>query len=265
MGLDTLEYQMEASPLPDNLQYQANAKASIGLTADRKKNKKKTLVSILPADSAPVSEYGLTWHVDAHPSMFPWGIGARPASMTPKMYVRCLAERYPLEQFAHNVGFNFDAFNQITRHDVNLHANLILKQTPGLARKIRKISTKDADMAIDAMSLSGSRLSKKLSNMTDAAKTYVNTMKRTVTRVPGAYASKMAMRSKVLAAPLVFGPFTTMLNLCMSETAASWVFEMSGKPYKFDLTGSYCCEVTPIKSHLAYPLNFYYPHLQATP
>ena len=157
---------MEAAPLPTIQKYQENTRAALGMKTGGKISKKPTaqqhlqkkratigitkktttkktrLVSVLPADSVPVSEYGLTWHVDAHPSMVPWGTGARPASMSPKNYVRCMAERYPLEQFAHNVGFNFDAFNQITRHDVNLHAALILKQTPGLAKKINRLTSK---------------------------------------------------------------------------------------------------------------------------
>ena len=223
---------MNAAPVLSAEQYKTNARARAGVH----RQSATKLASVLPADSTPVSSYALDWHVKAHCGMFPNGTGARPKWMSEDMYTTMLAERYPSEQFQ-NVGFTFDAFNHKCVHANNMHANLIIKQTPGLAAKLKRLTTTDVSQAIDAVGLTGSRLTKRLRHMTPRGKTYLSTMKRLGTRTPGGPLAKLGMRSKVMAAVLAFGSFTTMMNLCMSETAAHWVFEMAGHPYTFDVTG----------------------------
>ena len=52
--------------------------------------------------------------------------------------------------------------------------------------------------------------------------------------------TKLSLRSKAGAGPVVFGPATLMANLCPTEVSSKWVFEM-GEPkerYEFDVFGN---------------------------
>ena len=60
-GLDTLEYQMDASPMAHIAAHRANARTTIGMAPERKK--RKTLAVVQPSNAIPVSEYTLDWHV----------------------------------------------------------------------------------------------------------------------------------------------------------------------------------------------------------
>ena len=69
------------------------------------------------------------------------------------------------------------------------------------------------------------------------SKTLLRCLKRINAQVVGSSTAKAATRGLMLSAAFVFGSFTAMMNLCMSETAAQWVLAMAGHEYTFDLCG----------------------------
>jgi hypothetical protein len=57
-------------------------------------------------------------------------------------------------------------------------------------------------------------------------------------RIMGTPQSFKRLRSKVLAATTVFGPYTCQINLCPNEYTSKWACELAGEAYTFEPSGS---------------------------
>ena len=200
-------------------------------------NGRNIIASILTRGSKPLDSYARDYLLKLHPSVFPNGKGARPDNMSPIMYYCILLERWPATQFGQNAGFLFDMFDQWQRHAVNTQANVLVKGSPYIVGQLSNLSQQDVEAALQVVGKSGSSLEKAKGNLTPRARTFLGLLRRLGSRIPGSPQAKLALRSKALAAPLVHGSVTVMANLCASEVAAKWVFQM-GSPeaaYEFDV------------------------------
>ena len=236
-GIDEVELQLDPSgQVPDaivagNL---ASHFTSAGLVSEAK------LVSAIPANSKPLNDYDPDWLVKAHPSCFPWGTGGCPEGMAPIRWIRGILNRYPREQFAQNAGFITDAFNIWQRHESFLQASVQLKISPYSAAKLAGITEDDICAVFELLSSGGpgTDYTKAFSALSPAARTLLEGMKRTGARVIGSPQSFLSLRSKVIAGNVVFGSYTTMMNLCPSEVSSEWTFRLAGKDFKFDIFGN---------------------------
>jgi hypothetical protein len=57
-------------------------------------------------------------------------------------------------------------------------------------------------------------------------------------KILGTPQSFRSLRSKVMAATTIFGPYTCQINLCPNEYTSKWVFEMAGEKYDLDTEGN---------------------------
>ncbi len=200
-------------------------------------NGHNVIASILPLGSKPLDSYAKDYLLKLHPSVFPNGKGARPEKMSPIQYYRILIERTPMSQFGHNVGLLFDMFDQWQRHEVNTQAGVLIKGSPHVINQLNNLSQEDVKEALEVVGKSGSTLEKAKNKLSANAKVLLSLLRRLGSRIPGSPQAKLALRSKAMAAPIVFGSATVMANLCASEVAARWVFQM-GSPeasYSFNI------------------------------
>ena len=200
-------------------------------------NGHNVIASILPLGSKPLDSYAKDYLLKLHPSVFPNGKGARPEKMSPIQYYRILMERTPMSQFGHNVGLLFDMFDQWQRHEVNTQAGVLIKGSPHVINQLNNLSQVEVQAALDVVGKSGSTLERAKSKLSSNSKVLLSLLRRLGSRIPGSPQAKLALRSKAMAAPIVFGSATVMANLCASEVAAYWTFKM-GSPdasYSFDI------------------------------
>ena len=200
-------------------------------------NGQNVIASILPMGSKPLDSYSPDFLLKLHPSCFPWGKGQRPKGMSNILYYRILLQRVPMAQFGQNVALLFSMWDQWQRHEVNLHASLIIKGSPSIVSLLNKLTEEEALDALSVVGKSGSTLVKAMAKLSFNSRTFLSLLRRLGSRIPGSPQSKLALRSKALAGPIVFGSSTVMLNLCPAEVASKWVFEM-GEPktcYSFNL------------------------------
>jgi hypothetical protein len=200
-------------------------------------NGQNVIASILPLGSKPLDSYANDYLLKLHPSVFPNGKGARPEKMSPQQYYRILLERTPMSQFGQNVGLLFDMFDQWQRHEVNTQAGVLIKGSPHVINQLNNLSQEDVTKALEVVGKSGSSLERAKKELTSNAKVLLGLLRRLGSRIPGSPQAKLALRSKAMAAPIIFGSATVMANLCASEVAARWVFQM-GSPeaeYSFNI------------------------------
>jgi hypothetical protein len=69
------------------------------------------------------------------------------------------------------------------------------------------------------------------------AKILYNGLQTAGGRILGTRESFRSLRSKVMAATTIFGPYTCQVNLCPNEFTSKWVFEMNGEGYDLDANG----------------------------
>lgn len=197
-------------------------------------NGSNIIAAVLPKSAAPLDSYAPDFLLKIHPSVFPWGKGQKPKNMSSIEYYRILLERVPLNQYGQNVALLFDMFDQWQRHEVNLQANIMIKGSPHIVNQINNLTQHDVKCALDVVGKSGSTLNKARSALTRNAKTFLGLLRRVGARIPGSPQAKLALRSKAIAAPIVFGSATVMANLCPAEIACKWVFEMGEPRIKYE-------------------------------
>jgi len=235
-GIDDVELQLDPASLMPNAD--VATKLAENLTSSGVLSQQK-LVSAIPAGSQPQNDYDPDWLVKAHPSCFPWGTGACPEGLSLIKWIQGTLKRYPREQFAQNAGFITDAFNIWQRHESYTQASVQFKISPFMADKMDGITESDI-IAVLKLLTSGrnQNYSASFSALSPAAKTLLECMKRTGAHVIGSPQSFLSLRSKVIAGNVVFGSYTTMMNLCPSEGSSEWTFRMAGKEFKFDMFGN---------------------------
>jgi hypothetical protein len=230
----------------------------------------KLLVSGVPHNSNPADDYDLRWHLLAHPSVFPYGTGARPANMTFETWCRILLCRWPLSQFSENFGLCCDMFNQWQRHAgedsaqyappwqrllslhplpccpcstfpvppwplcraVNLHSRLVLRASPHLVHDLASVTQQEMSAVLSAMTSPGHA-----ATLSPKCRMLLNAVHRVGHNVIGSPRAFLSLRSQAASAVHVFGPWTMALNISPFEICAPWVFRLAGEPYEFDSTG----------------------------
>lgn len=197
-------------------------------------NGQNVIASVLPLASKPISSYDDDFLLKLHPSTFPWGKGKCPKGMRPITYYRTLLQRVPLAQFGQNVALLFSMWDQWQRHEVYLHASLLIKGSPSIVAMLNNLTEAEVKDAMAVVGKSGSNLDKAKAKLSSNAKAFLSLLRRIGARIPGSPQAKLALRSKAFASPIVFGSSTIMLNLCPAEIASKWVFQM-GEP-KADYT-----------------------------
>ncbi len=196
------------------------------------------IASVLPLSSKPISSYDNDYLLKLHPGSFPWGKGARPSEgMSLIQYFRLILRRVPLSQFGQNVGLLFTMWDVWQRHEVNRHASIIIQQDASIVGKLNNLTDEEFSEALSVVGKSGSHLIKAMSKLSFKAKEFLSFLKKLGSRILGSPQSKLSLRSKAFAAPIVYGSSTIMMNLSAAEIAAKWVFEMGEPrtPYAFDL------------------------------
>ena len=259
MGIDEYEIQVDVTeePSPEVVA----EKASVQL---RRRKKEMVLASAIPANQTLINDYDSAWLVGAHPTVFPWKTGGRhkDGPLSEKKWCNLLLRRYPRKQFAQNPAFIADMFNILQRHSVNTNAAVAFRFSPSQSAKIANISEDAINGVIDLIKhrAYGNDLFNKLqalgevvdsihmrgfdySKMIDAgdgARTLYNGIQSTGGRIIGTPQSFRKLRSKVMSATTILGPYTCQLNLCPNEFIAKWVFDLTDDAdtqYNVDIAG----------------------------
>jgi hypothetical protein len=191
---------------------------------------------------APESDYNPAWLLYAHPSAFPHGVGQCPEgvkTLGPERWIRVILQRHPSTQYAQNLGLIADAFNILQRHRVSTSSWLTLRLTPGIAASIVNLSPEDIKNVtkVARSEVKGAALISIMQSLSTAAKTLLAGLKRAGQKVQGSPQAMLSVRSKVISATTVFGPYTCMINLNPSESGSQWTFALAGKPYTFMACG----------------------------
>ena len=200
----------------------------------------KSLVSIVPRDSQLLNDYDPQVIVSSHPSMFPYNKGGPPKGMSLACWAEGLLQRYPLDQFARNIGAIPDIFNRIQRQEVNTQAYVQFKMQPHKMCEVTTLNDTQVATVLDAYASCafGERLNTMMQGLPPACWTLLNSIKAMGGRVIGTPQSFAALRSKVLAPQGIFGPYTCSINLSPSEAGFEWTFHLAGHDYQInDLTG----------------------------
>ena len=236
-GIDELEVQVDPDSTVDV--ETTVQRATVMLQRQGLLSNKNVLVSAIPRVDQIVSDYDPSWMLGAHPSAFPHNKGARPDGMSEERWAQCILLRYPASQFARNLGLIADMFNITQRHSVNKNAWIQFRFRPDQQAAISELSEKDVQAVLDAISSRsfGAELQQRLSALPPGARTLYNGVRAVGGRVVGTPQSFLSLRSKVLAANAVYGPYTCQLNLSPSELGAKWTFELAGEAYTLDYDG----------------------------
>jgi hypothetical protein len=199
------------------------------------------LVSAAPRSDTLINDYDSDWILGSHPSAFPHNTGGCPKGMSEARWAQIILQRYPVRQFAQNVGLVADIFNITQRHSVQTSARVQFKCRPDQQQAVASLTEVDVQTVLDATTsqLFGAALDNSLNTTSNptAAKTLYYGMKSVGGRVVGTPQSFLSLRSKVCAAADFFGPYTVQLNLSPSETGSEWTFDLAGKSYQLDLDG----------------------------
>lgn len=196
----------------------------------------KTLVSIVPRNSPLVNDYDPQVIVSSHPSMFPYNTGGPPEGMSFSTWAEGLLQRYPVDQFARNIGAIPDIFNRIQRQQVNVQAHVQFCLQPHKMAEISTLTNDQINQVVEvyASNAFGERLNTLMKDLPPAAWTLFNCIKAMGGRIIGTPQSFASLRSKVLAPQGIFGPYTCSINLCPSEAGFEWTFHLAGHEYKID-------------------------------
>ena len=189
--------------------------------------------------SDPACDYDDDFFVRCHPSVFPMGTGKKPKKMGLDTYLKILVQRHPRQQHAQNVGFLFDAFDVLQRHNVNTQASVQLKLSPRMGSQLTKLTDGDLQLAISTLSKGMGSIAfydgvKKLPHHLQVL---LRGMRQAGARILGSPGSFLSFRSKVIASNAMWGSRNLMMNLCISEQDAQWTFELAGKAYTFNEKG----------------------------
>ncbi len=158
-GLDNM--QVQVNPLPEFDIAERELQGAQSLCAQLTDGSKVLAVS---AGSELLSDYERSWFVVVHVVSFPNGtgkmhceheqccvwwssgditvrlhvdcIGSMPEGMSLATYGQALLQSYPRRQYAQNVRLVLDLWNVSARHQVNTQANVQLRFTPSLLRKV---------------------------------------------------------------------------------------------------------------------------------
>lgn len=204
-----------------------------------KDTRQELLVSAVPKVDKVVNDYDPTWMLGSHPSTFPHNTGARPQGMSEEKWAQCILQRYPTAQYACNLGLIADLFNVTQRHSVYKNAWIQFRFRPDQQAAISELSEKDVQAVLDAISSQsfGAQLNTTMNALPPGAWTLYNGVRAVGGRVVGTPQSFLALRSKILAANALYGPYTCQLNLSPSELGAKWTFELAGESYTHDYDG----------------------------
>jgi len=208
------------------------------------------LAVMTPSIENRMRDYDVDYLLKLHPSVFPHGVGKRPAGMSELVYFRLLWERYPLKQFGRNAGLLFDMFNIWQRHAVNDQARIRVRCNPHAISRIGNATVADLDRAVQVRGSADyetvhaanyqlipqvackrpSVQKKMMASMNPLGRTLVRMIRQMSPHVPGGPQSKGSFRAKAMASPIVNGPATCMINVCPSELSAAWVFVIGDDP-----------------------------------
>ena len=153
-----MEVQFDGAPLPDPKEYKAIARAT--LRPLKRGSEPKTLASILPLGSTPLSNYDRNYLPLTHPGVYPNGSGGRPQNMSFIAHASGDSQMYPAEQFGNNAGHTISALNAHQLHEVNVHTKLTLSRSPQTCRVLEKLTVVEVLAAFNASRVTGSRLLK---------------------------------------------------------------------------------------------------------
>ena len=199
----------------------------------------KKLVSIVPHNSTLANDYDPMVIVGSHPSMFPYNKGGPPEGMSMTRWASHILQRFPVTQFARNIGAIPDMFNRLQRHQVNAQAHVQFNLQPDKLSSMATLDEEQVNKVLEtyASSSFGERLQKIMATLPSAAWDLLHALKAMGGRIMGTAQSFAALRSKVLAPHGIFGPYTCSLNLCPSETGAEWTFYLADVGLRVDDTG----------------------------
>jgi hypothetical protein len=83
----------------------------------------------------------------------------------------------------------------------------------------------------------GASLNNALNALPPGGRKLYNGVRSAGGKVVGTPQSFLSLRSKVVAMPIVYGPYTCQMNLCPSENTSKWTFDAAEKPYEIDFDG----------------------------
>jgi hypothetical protein len=90
-----------------------------------------------------------------YPTVYPWGLGARPKGMSEEQEVLLLATRYPSSQFSDNIPFMLHRFNMLQRHS-NLNQSFVtLRTSPQLIKEAGGATQADVQLVLDVLKAGG--------------------------------------------------------------------------------------------------------------
>jgi len=229
-GLDEVELQFHTNIIPDV--FNSADKMKAGFSSE------DTLASYVTRGEIQ-NDYDPMWMIKTHCSSFPHGTGQCPKGMSAKEYYKALLQRYPRTQFAQNPALIIDAFNVVQRHEVNLQSHVQLGFGSNLKTSTLSLKEPELHAVLDCFGSYDASIKSQNSYkaLNDAQRTVFKGLSCIGGRVIGSPQSFRSLRSKVLATHVVFGPYTTMFNLCPGEQFSEWTFALAGKEYKFDKYG----------------------------
>jgi hypothetical protein len=89
------------------------------------------------------------------PTVYPWGLGARPKGMSEDKEVLLLATRYPASQFSDNVSFMLNRFNMLQRHSNLNQSYVTLRTSPQLIKEAGGATQADMQLVLDVLKAGG--------------------------------------------------------------------------------------------------------------
>ena len=202
-------------------------------------NRPNLLVSAIPRSEGLMDDYCHEWWPGTHPSVFPNGTGCRPKGLSEERWASGILRRYPLHQFARNTGFICDLFNVTQRHSVSKSAWLTFRFNPVDQAAVNELTDIDVQTVLETIGkkLFGASLENVLNSLPRGARKLYNGVRSAGGKVVGTPQSFMSLRSKVIAMPIVYGQWTTQMNLCPSENTSKWTFDATEEPYTLAFDG----------------------------
>jgi hypothetical protein len=197
-------------------------------------------VLVSASGSAPADEYALDWDMQAHPSAFPNGTGARPQQMSRPSYVALLMRRFPRQQFQENREWLADSFNIHQRQAVLQHTNVRLMLQPYLVDALARMPLDEYAAVLELImkGLRGKQQAEALRRFTSTQRALFRSFRTVATHVLGSPSSAASLRSANISRSIRFGTYTTFFTLNPSALNCEWAFRLCGRPYDFDDAGT---------------------------